>query len=93
MKNIKNYIKRKQNFQFLRLVSYCCTDSRSIFFPVENGGSSWSFWELVIGESGQLEVQDEKENMPLVDMVAIVAEIYGAVCQLYIRLWNTTLAT
>ena len=47
-------------------------------FPVENGGSSWNIWELVIGERGQLEVKDEKENMPLVEMVAIVAEVYGA---------------
>ena len=37
---------------------------------------------MAIGERGQLEVKDEKENMPLVDMVAIVAEVYGAVCQL-----------
>ena len=44
------------------------------------------FWELDIGERGQLEVKDEKENMPLVDVVAIVAEVYGAVCQLYLRL-------
>ena len=55
-------------------------------FPVENGGSSWNFWELAIGERGQLEVQDEKESMPLVIRVAIVAEVYGAVCQLYLRL-------
>ena len=26
--------------------------------------------------------------MPLVDRVAIVVEVYGAVCQLYFRLWN-----
>ena len=38
-------------------------------------------------------MKDEKENMPLVDMVAIVAEVYGAVCQLYLRLRNTTLVT
>ena len=31
--------------------------------------------------------------MPLVDMVAIVAEVYGVVYQLYLRLWYTTLAT
>ena len=49
--------------------------------------------ERAIGERGQLEVKDEKENMPLLDMVAIVAEVYGTVCQLYLRLWNTTLAT
>ena len=30
-------------------------------------------------------MKDEKENMPLVDMVAIVAEVCGAVCQLYLR--------
>ena len=57
-----------------------------------NGGSCWNVWELAIGERVQLEVKHEKENMSLVDMVAIVAEVYGAVCQLYFRLWNTTLA-
>ena len=31
--------------------------------------------------------------MPLVDRVAIVVEVYGAVCQLYLRPWDTTLAT
>ena len=72
-------------------IYYCCMDSRLIFFPVENGGSSWNFRELAIGESGQLEVKDEKENMPFVDVVAIVAEVYGVVCQLYSRLWGTRL--
>ena len=47
---------------------YCCTESRSIF-PVQNGGSGWNFWELATGERGQLEVKDEKENMPLVDNI------------------------
>ena len=28
---------------------------------------------------GQLELKDEKENMSLVDMIAIVAEVFGAV--------------
>ena len=70
-------------------IHYCCTDSCSVFFPVENGGSSWHFWEPAIGEKGQLEVKDEKENMPLVDRVKIVTEVYGAVCQLYSILWNT----
>ena len=84
--------------QFFRVITttcciyYCCTDSRSIFFPVENVGSSWTFWQLAIGERGQVEVKDEKENTPLVDMVAIVGEVYCAVCQLNLRLWNTTLA-
>ena len=63
------------------------------FFSFENGGSSWNFWELAIGERAKLEVKNEKENMPLIDTVAIVAEVYGAVCQLYLRLWNRTLAT
>ena len=50
-------------------------------FPVENGGSSWNFWELAIGERGQLEAKDERENMTLVDRVAIVVEeAYGVVC-------------
>ena len=31
--------------------------------------------------------------MPLVDRVAIVVEVYGAVCQMYLRLWNKSLAT
>ena len=31
-------------------------------------------------------MKEEKENMPLVDMVAIVAEVYGAARQLYVRL-------
>ena len=43
------------------------------YFSVENGGSSWNFWKLAIGEAGQLEVKDEKENMPLVDRVTTVA--------------------
>ena len=30
--------------------------------------------------------------MPLVYRVAIVAEVHAAVCQLYLRLWDTTLA-
>ena len=60
--------------------------------PSENGGSSWNFWELAIWERGELEVKDEKENMPLVDGVVIVAKVYIA-CQLRLRLWNTTLAT
>ena len=38
-------------------------------------------------------MKDEKENIPLVDMVAVVAEVCGAVCQLHSRLWNTTLAS
>ena len=38
-----------------------------------------------MGERGQLEVKDEKESMPLVDMVTIVAEVYGMVCK---RLWR-----
>ena len=29
-------------------------------------------------------MKDEKENMSLVDRVAIVVEVYGAVCQLYL---------
>ena len=37
--------------------------------------SSWSFWEMAIGERGQLEMKDEQENMPWVDRVAIVAEV------------------
>ena len=41
---------------------------------------------MAIGERCQLELKDEKENTPMVDMVAIVAEVYGAVC-------NTTLPT
>ena len=42
---------------------------------------------------GPTRSERRKRNMPLVDMVAIVAEVYGAVCQLYSRLWNTTLVT
>ena len=38
-------------------------------------------------------MKDEEENMPLVDRVAIVVEVKSAVCQLYRRHWNTTLAT
>ena len=33
-------------------------------------------------------MKDEKETCPLVDMVTIVAEVYVAVYQLYLRLWN-----
>ena len=29
-------------------------------------------------------MKNEKENMPFIDTVAIFAEIYGAVCQLYV---------
>ena len=72
-------------------IFYCCKHSRSTFF--RNSGSSWNFWELAIGERRQLKVEDEKENLPFVDVVAIVAEAYGTVCQLYWRLWNATLAT
>ena len=68
---------------------YCYTTL--LYFQVENDRSNWNFWELAIGERGQLEVKDEKESMPLVDMVAIVADVYGAVCQLYLRLRNTNL--
>ena len=48
-----------------------------------------------MGERGQLEVKDEKKNMPLVDRVTIVAQVYSAVCQLHLRLrlLNTTWAT
>ena len=42
-----------------------------MFFPVENGMPSWNFRELAV-ESGQLGVKDEKENMTVVDRVAIV---------------------
>ena len=31
--------------------------------------------------------------MPLIDGAETVAEVYGAVGQLHIRVWNTTLAT
>ena len=60
---------------------------------------SWKRWlELKLLRAGrrtksQLEVKDEKEQMPSVHRVAIVAEVYGEVCQLYLRLLNTTLAT
>ena len=33
-------------------------------------------------------MKGEQENMPSVDRVAIVVEIYGTVCQLYSRLRN-----
>ena len=49
--------------------------------------------DLAVGERGQLEVKDEKENITLVDSVSIVVEVYGAVGQLYLRIWNTTLVT
>ena len=39
-----------------------------------------------MGEWGQLDVEDEKDSMPLVDRVAIVAEVYSAVCQLHLVL-------
>ena len=42
----------------------CCTDSRTIFVQFENSGSSWNFWELAIGERGQLEVKNEKKTCP-----------------------------
>ena len=32
-----------------------------------------------MGERGQLEVKDENETMPLVDRIATVSEVYGAV--------------
>ena len=38
-------------------------------------------------------MKGEKENMPLVDMVAIVAEVYGAVFELPREFWNTARAT
>ena len=44
---------------------------------------SWPSEKVV---KGQLEVKDEKENMALVDRVAIVEEVYSAVCQLHKRL-------
>ena len=62
-------------------------------FITWNDGLSWNFWELAIGERGQLEVKDKKENTLLVDRAAIVAEVCSAVCQMHLRLWNTTLAT
>ena len=34
-------------------------------------------------------MKDEKEYMPLADRVAIVAEVYDTVCQLYVRLGDT----
>ena len=42
---------------------------------------------------GSTRSEGRKENVPLVDRVAIVVEVYDAVCQLYLRVWNTTLAT
>ena len=42
--------------------------------------------ELAIGERDQLEVKGKQENMPLVDRVAIVAEVYSTVCQQHSRL-------
>ena len=42
---------------------------------------------------GSTRSEGRKENVPLVDRVAIVVEVYGEVCQLYLRLWKTTLAT
>ena len=75
---INNYTKCKHNFQFLQRRVACTTavQIRAQYFSVE--------------ERGQLEV-NEKENMPLADRVAIVVEVYGAVCQLYLRLWNSAL--
>ena len=79
-------------FTTMCCIYYCWTDSRSNNFPSSKRRVDLKLWELDIGERGQLEVKDEKENMPLVDMVAIVAQVCGAVCQLYLRHWNTTLA-
>ena len=55
---------------------YCCTDSCSIVFPVENGGSSWSFWDLAIGEKGSTRSEGRKEDMPLADRVALPSAIF-----------------
>ena len=62
-------------------------------FPSWKRWVELNFWGLAIGERGQLEVKDEKESMTLFHRVAILTEVYGAVCQLYLTLWNTTLAT
>ena len=70
-----------------------CSSHQIVFLLVEiqhtqsprwlNGVSGWNVWETAIGERGQLEVKDEKENMALVDKVATaVVQVYGAVCQL-----------
>ena len=47
---------------------------------------------MAIGERDQLKLKGGTENVPLVDMVVIVAEVYSAVCQLHLKLWNTTRA-
>ena len=36
-----------------------------------------------MGARGQLELNDKKKSMPLVDRVAMVVEVHGAVYQLY----------
>ena len=83
-------------FQFWRrcvvCIFYWCTYSRSTVSQLKTVGRVQTF-ETWLWENGvKLDVEDKKGDLPFVDMVAIVAEVYGAVCQLYVRLRNTTLA-
>ena len=46
-------------------IYYCSTDSRSILFPVERGGSSWNVWELAIGEKWSIRSERRKRKHAL----------------------------
>ena len=69
-------------------IYYRCTDSRSIVSQLKTVGPAETF-ESWPSEKGSTRSETRKRNMPLVDMVAIVAEVYGAVCQPFgTRLWR-----
>ena len=79
--NAHQQTKCKQNFQFFTTTT--CIILLLYRFAL-NVFPSWKRWvelkllrDLAVGERGQLEVKDEKENITLVDRVV---EIYGAVC-------------
>ena len=87
---INNYTKYKQKFQFLRRrVVYTTAEliraQRFSLLKTVGRAETFESWPSEEGVNSKL--------MSLGDMVAIVAEVYDADCQLCLRLSNTTLAT
>ena len=92
LRNIRCFISLMMSWysSFLRrrVIYYCCTDSRPILFLLKTVGRAETFesWPSEKGANSKWRTKKK------VDRVAIVVEAYGAVCQLSLRLWNTSLA-
>ena len=72
--------------------SWACTAVRPSYISLLKAmGRAETFGSWPSEKAVNSTVKDEKGKMPLVDRVAIVAEVYSVVCQLHLR--NTTRTT